>query len=175
MARTARQKAATRALVALNRGGQAVRRAATRTRTIVRTIRAAPVRIVQAGRMSRRRSVRIATAVGVQGVALGKIAPGVAGGYGVGMLEQDQRRRHAVGIASAAKKSGALIADPTTRLAAEALALAFVASRTSGFVRDAAIGASGAIGALYRLYSANDGSNPDDNYIAKVKAGETGV
>jgi len=174
--RTVRQRAATTALVARNtarRAGGTIRRTYGRARSVARRGATRIVEISRSPRVRRagRAALNVATA---QGIAQAKILPGLVGGYAIGALEQNQRKAHAKMVADKSG-SGALIKDPMYRLLAEAAALAFLASKTSGFVRDAAIGASGGVGALYQLYTIKDGSTPTDDYINVVKSGGEGI
>lgn len=178
--RSAKQIAATARLMAANaarRAGAIVvqaaapvgsrrRRAASRIATVVAG---------SAGSRRRRIGARAVGAAGAMAIAQVRILPSAVGGYGIAKVERWQRNQHAKGIGSAAKKSGALIESPTTRLLAGLVGLAFVASRTQGMAKEAACGAAGGIGALYEIYSNTDGTNPDDSFLVKVAAGGDGI
>lgn len=141
--------------------------------------RAVGRQVITVMRSPRARAVgrRAVGAVSAQAIAQAKIAPGMLGGYVVARVERAQRKAHSEGVAKdgGKGKSGALIVNPTTRLAVMAGVLAYGASKTTGMIRDAIIGASGAIGALYEMYSASDTMNPADDFLKKIAAGESGT
>lgn len=176
--RTAAQKAATARMLA-SRAGTAV---ATRTRTVVRRVASAPRTIIQtvrAPRRGRRAAAAIVRGGSAMAIAQARILPGMVGGYIVAKVERDQRMK-AANTAGGNQGSKPLIADPVNRLLAEGVALALIASRTQGMVREVAVGAAGAVGALYELYTAKPdangkGYNPVDGYADEVRGGGTGV
>lgn len=179
--RSVAQRAATARLLASNVARRAGGAIATRTRTVIQRVRSAPrtiVRTVRAPRRARRAGLALARGGGAVAIAQARILPGLVGGYIVGKIERNQRKAHADAVTAKAKgetAKGALIADPTNRLLAEAAALALIASRTGGMVREIAVGAAGAVGCLYEMYTSKDGSNPVDGYTDLVKSGNAGV
>jgi len=153
--------------------GRVARRAGGAVRsTAVRIYRAPVVRTV---------ARKAAQGTGALAIAQARMLPGALGGYALSVIERSQRKAHQQMItameANGGKpvSGGAVIKDPQLRLAAYFFALAYGASKTSGMAREAMFGAAGAVGALFEEYRSNDGSNPDDGYLEKIKAGQGGI
>lgn len=183
MAQTAKQKAATKALVALNKARAKGTALATRTRSAVTRYAQPAVTIVQQGRdraapsgTRRRKALDIAgKGGGYLAMAQVRILPAAIGGYMAAKVERTQRKataQMAQGVKGASKP---IIADPTNRLLAELALLAVISSKTTGIVREAACGAAGGVGAMMEMYRSNDGLNPVDDYQNVVAKGDDGV
>ncbi len=166
---------------------QRVRRAARRVATVARAsvararrvgsaARRVAVSVVRSPRV-RRAAGAVVRSAGALGMAQARILPAALGGYAVGMLERQQRKAHAKSVSGEgeSKGSGALIKDPTTRLAVGLALTAFAASRLQGVAREVACGAAGGIGAIYEMYKCTDGSNPSDSFLDDVKADKAGI
>lgn len=181
--RTVKHRAATAALVALNRARSVAAPVVSRARSSRVGQSAARVVQVVAPRGSRRRRAigGLVRGGSAMAIAQARILPSLIGGYIAGKVERDQRVKHATKVKSEGKAGGALIENPTTRLLAQAAVAAFAASRTQGMVREAICGYAGGIGTLYEMYASPEkdkagySSNPMDNYIGSVKAGEAGI
>lgn len=175
--RTVAQRAATARLVAANAARRAGTAIATRASRAGAAVERTRVVTVVAPRGSRRRRVAVAglRAAGVIGIAQARMVPGALAGFLVAKLERGQRQKWAAKVATAttATKPGTL-EDPQNRLLAEFFGLALIASRTAGIVREAAVGAAGALGVLYEMYTAKDG-NPVDDYRTAVLRGDSGI
>lgn len=169
----------------------AVKAVATRTASTARRAAGGAVVVVQRAMRSPR--ARAAASAAVRGgsamaIAQARIVPAVVGGYAVAVVERAQRKAHARAVESAEPKvgpdgkivpakpvGGAVIADPTMRLAGMAVVLAFAASKTTGIAKEAICGAAGGLGALAEIYRSTDGANPADSFVTEIKAGRPGI
>jgi len=179
MARTAAQKAATAKLVALNaarRTGTAITVVRERGASVARrasTAREGLTYVAQRRRGRGRVSAGLISGGTAISIAQAKGVPGAVGGYAHAAFERYQRQQAAAEVNKLPGAKGALIKDPTQRLIAEFAGLAIIASKTQGFVRDAAIGAMGSVGAHYYLYTHD--ASPVDGYIDNLKKGGDGI
>jgi len=163
------KRVAQRVVGAAKRAGGAAKRVTTRVVEVARSER------------GRRVARKVAGAAGAMALAQARILPAAGGGYLYGMVERSQRKAEEQALrnrpegADPKSTKGAIVKDPNNRILAELAVLALAASKTSGVVREVVCGMAGGAGAMYEMYNATDGYNPDDGYTEQVRAGRSGV